>query len=138
MQRRVAAGELHPMQAKKDLAHTVTREFHSAEEADSAAANWSLQFQSRGVADDLPLVPVSLAAEGLLTEAGDVRVAKLLQLCGLAASAGEGTRKLAEGAVSVRNERVTAKTLPVGDLKDQPVLRLGRKAIRLQLETKVI
>src|SRR5579875_42180 len=55
MQARVADGELHPMQVKKDLAFTITREFHSEAEAQSAAENWSLQFQSRAIAADLPV-----------------------------------------------------------------------------------
>ena len=56
MRARVAAGKLHPMQAKKDLAHTITADFHSAAEADAAAENWATQFQQKGVAEDLPEV----------------------------------------------------------------------------------
>src|SRR5580658_3184891 len=46
----VAAGQLHPMDAKKDLAHSITTDFHSADAADDAAENWSKQFQQKGVA----------------------------------------------------------------------------------------
>ena len=52
----VASGELHPMQAKKNLAHTITADFHSPAEADPAAENWATQFQQKGVADDAPEV----------------------------------------------------------------------------------
>ncbi len=56
MQADVASGALHPMQAKKNLAHAITRDFHSQAEADSAAENWAKQFQQRGVCEDVPVV----------------------------------------------------------------------------------
>src|ERR1700690_2503361 len=52
----VDAGDLHPMQAKKDLAQTITADFHSPAEAFAAAENWSKQFQQKAVAEDLPEV----------------------------------------------------------------------------------
>jgi tyrosyl-tRNA synthetase len=130
MRANVTAGKLHPMQAKKDLAHSITADFHSKAEADAAAENWSTQFQQKGVAEDLAEVTVSLAAEGLVTAEG-VRIAKLLQLAGLAASAGEATRKLGENAVSVNGNKFNGKTLTRDELGETPTLRLGKKAVRL-------
>src|SRR5271154_2984107 len=40
MRESVNTGKLHPMQAKKDLARTITADFHSAAEAEAAADNW--------------------------------------------------------------------------------------------------
>jgi tyrosyl-tRNA synthetase len=60
MRASVAAGQLHPMQAKKDLAHSITADFHTAAEADAAAESWSTQFQQKGVADDVEQVAVAL------------------------------------------------------------------------------
>ncbi len=141
MQARVSSGELHPMDAKKDLALTITREFHSPAEAQSAAENWSTQFQSRAVAADLPVIIVSREADGLFVPNTEqphaepfVRIAKLLQLSGLAASASEATRKIAEGAVLVNNERFTGKALPFSDLGEKPVLRLGKKTVRIAFQ----
>jgi tyrosyl-tRNA synthetase len=57
---RVIAGELHPMQAKKDLAHSITTDFHSKESADHAAESWATQFQQRGIAEDVEQVAVAL------------------------------------------------------------------------------
>jgi len=137
MQARVAAGELHPMQAKKDLAHAITADFHSSAEADAAAENWATQFQQKGVADDLPEVTISLASEGLMApatenSAASLRIAKLLHLGGLAASTGEATRKLAENAVSINGEKFTGKSLSRETLGDAPTLRLGKRAVRIQ------
>ncbi len=140
MQQRVGSGDLHPMQAKKDLALIITSEFHSQAEAQAAADNWSLQFQSRGIASDLPEVRVSLASEGLLAQGSDegpgaqIRVAKLLQLSGMTGSASEASRKLVEGAVYVNNQRLTAKTMALSDFGESPVMRVGRKALRIIFE----
>src|SRR5580698_2187073 len=85
MQAQVASGVLHPMQAKKNLAWSIVRDFHSAEVADAAGESWAQQFQQRAVVSDAPVVEVSLSAEGLVVELGMkegsvVRVPKLLQL----------------------------------------------------------
>jgi tyrosyl-tRNA synthetase len=134
MQARVITGELHPMQVKKDLAHTITADFHSTAEADHAAESWATQFQQRGIAEDLPVIEISVTSEGLL--APDIpgpafRIPKLLQLSGLAASTGEATRKLAEHAVSINGEKFSGKTLSREALGDTPTLRLGKKAVRI-------
>jgi tyrosyl-tRNA synthetase len=112
----VADGSLHPMQAKKNLAHAITADFHSPAAADSAAENWAKQFQQRGVAEDLPVVEIPFAEEGLVAisangSGSDLRTAKLLHLAGLANSTGEANRKLAENAVSLNGEKYSEKVI---------------------------
>jgi tyrosyl-tRNA synthetase len=137
MQAEVAAGSLHPMQAKKNLAWGIVRDFHSAEAADAAAENWAKQFQQRAVAEDAPVVQISLAAEGLVVELGlregaVVRVPKLLQLAGLASSNGEAMRKLGENAVSVNGEKFSEKLLKGVNAGGSVALRLGKKSVRVE------
>jgi tyrosyl-tRNA synthetase len=152
MQEQVREGALHPMQAKKNLAWTITKGFHSAAEADAAAESWAKMFQQRGVSEDVPVVKIDLRDEGLLAmksadggmliatsdpELGtEIRLAKLLTQAGLAASAGEATRKLAENAVSVNGEKLQAgkivKTVSREFLGDAPVLGLGKKSVRVE------
>jgi tyrosyl-tRNA synthetase len=152
MEEQVRAGSLHPMQAKKNLAWTITRGFHSAAEANAAAEGWAKMFQQRGVSEDVPVVKIDLRDEGLLAmksaEGGmllatsdpelgtEIRLAKLLTQAGLAASAGEASRKLAENAVSVNGEKLhagkIAKTVSREFLGDAPVLRLGKKSVRVE------
>ena len=137
MQADVASGKLHPMQAKKNLAWGIVRDFHSAAAADNAAENWAKQFQQRAVAEDAPVVKVSLAAEGLVVELGlregsVVRVPKLLQLAGLASSTGEATRKLGENAVSVDGEKFSEKLLKGVNAGGSVALRLGKKSVRVE------
>ncbi len=138
MQARVAAGELHPMQAKKDLAHTITAGFHSGEAADHAAHTWSTLFQQKGVTEDVPVVTISLTSEGLHAPPVDgskaepqLRVPKLLQLAGLAPSTGEAQRKLKENAVSLNGDKFSGTLIARGKLGDEPVLRLGKRSVKV-------
>jgi tyrosyl-tRNA synthetase len=131
MKEDVAGGKLHPMVAKKELARVITAGFHSEGEAEVAAESWAMQFQQRGVSEDLPVVQVSASAEGLLSAEGEVRVAKLLVLAGLAASTGEATRKIAENAVSVNGEKFGGKVLGREILGAVLALRLGKKSVRV-------
>jgi tyrosyl-tRNA synthetase len=137
MQAEVASGRLHPMQAKKNLAWGIVRDFHSAEAADAAAENWAKQFQQRAVAENAPVVQISLVAEGLVVELGlregsVVRMPKLLQLAGLASSTGEATRKLGENAVSVDGEKFSEKLLKGVNAGGSVALRLGKKSVHVE------
>jgi tyrosyl-tRNA synthetase len=137
MQTDVLSGSLHPMQAKKNLAWAITRDFHSQEEADAAAEGWAKMFQQRGVSEDVPVVKVSLAEDGLMAAAVDggaveIRVPKLLVLAGLAGSTAEATRKLAENAVSLNGERISGRTYGKESMGTSPTLRLGKKSVRVE------
>jgi tyrosyl-tRNA synthetase len=127
MQAEVASGKLHPMQAKKNLAHAITADFHSAAEADAAAENWAKQFQQREVADDLEEVTVEYSAVAG-ADAKTVRMAKLLAQAGLASSGSEATRKLAEGAVRIGTEVHREAMLTLESLPAKLTVRLGKRA----------
>jgi tyrosyl-tRNA synthetase len=137
MQGDVTSGKLHPMQAKKNLAWTITKGFHSQAEADAAAERWAKLFQQRAMSEDVPVIKVSLAEEGLVAAptdgaAAEIRVPKLLVLAGLASSAGEATRKLAENAVSLNGEKITGRTYAREAMGESPTLRLGKKSVRVE------
>jgi tyrosyl-tRNA synthetase len=138
MRSRVTGGELHPMQAKKDLAHAITTDFHSTDAADAAAQSWATQFQQKGVAEDLPEVTVS-KGEALDGLPYIVRSTKLLHLCGLAASMGEATRKMKENAVSLNGTKLSSMVCQMSKddpddypvLGDSPILRLGKRQVKI-------
>lgn len=146
MQQEVASGGLHPMQAKKNLALVITADFHGTPAADHAAQSWATQFQQKGVSENLPEVTISLSSEGLMavphngllhetTNAdlgSEVRIAKLLQLAGLAASTGEAQRKLKENAVSLDGQKTAQLVVTRETLGETPVLRLGKRAVRIR------
>jgi tyrosyl-tRNA synthetase len=127
MQADVVIGSLHPMQAKKNLAHAITSDFHSTAEADAAAENWAQQFQQRGVANDLEEVTVEYSAVAG-ADTNTVRMAKLLAQAGLASSASEATRKLAEGAVRVGADVHRDVMLALEALPAKLTVRLGKRA----------
>ena len=148
MQASVTRGELHPMQAKKDLAHTITSGFHSEVEANAAAEGWATQFQKKGVAEDLPIVDImersdenlvfvmtddGIARQSLLNAPNSfVRLTRLFVLAGLAPSATEVHRKLKENAISINGQKVLEPSISSAALGDSPTLRLGKKAVRIQ------
>jgi tyrosyl-tRNA synthetase len=132
MKAEVASGTLHPMVAKKNLARTITAGFHGEDLAEVAAEGWATQFQQRGVSEDLAVVQVASSADGLMSPEGEVKMAKLLVLAGLASSAGEATRKLGENAVSVNGEKFSGKVMSREALGEGPALRLGKRSVRLE------
>ncbi len=137
MRDEVAHGGLHPMKVKKDLAWGIVRDFHSAAAADAAAENWAKQFQQRAVSEDIPTVQLTPASVGALPmedrmDGFMVRMPKLLQLAGLASSAGEATRKLGENAVSVNGEKFNGTLLKSVNRDESIVLRLGKRSVRVE------
>jgi len=145
MQADVASGALHPMQAKKNLAHSITTDFHSKAEADSAADNWSLQFQRGGVSHDLEEVQISLESLGARWEypLNDrphalVKLSKLLVAAGLAESNSDGERKIKAGAAkpdeSVQiqsSDRGVTEIVLIGG--DEFSLRVGKRAKKVKI-----
>jgi len=127
MQADVAAGKLHPMEAKKRLARTITAGFHSEAEALRADENWAKQFQQKSVAEDIEEVCVEYASVAG-PDANTVRLPKLLTQMGLAVSASEAGRKLAEGAVHVEGNLRKEPVLQLSALPARLTLRLGKRA----------
>ncbi|MGD0797859.1 MAG: tyrosine--tRNA ligase [Acidobacteriaceae bacterium] len=135
MQADVASGTLHPMQAKKNLAWTITRDFHSAAEADAAAENWAKQFQQRSASEDIPIAKVSRSSvlAPSTAEMGTVmKIPSLLVSSGLAGSIAEANRKLAENAVSLNGQKFSGKLSSEDAMGESPVLRLGKKSVRVE------
>jgi len=125
----ITAGTLHPMQAKRDLARTITADFHDLATASHAEENWSKQFQQGGVSDDIEEIAIPLESIAA-PEPQTIRIPKLLVLLGLVASNTEATRKLAEGAVKIEGEGHKDSTLVLASLPATLTVRLGKKAKR--------
>src|SRR5438876_3522803 len=53
--------DAHPMEAKKDLAGRIVKDFHSAEAARKAGEDWAKQFQKRETPDVIEQVMVNLS-----------------------------------------------------------------------------
>jgi len=131
LQTEVAAGKLHPMEAKKRLARTITAGFHGEAAAQHADENWSRMFQQKEAAEDLEEVHIAYA--DLVTPScppGELQVLlpKLLIQTGLAASGTEANRKIAEKAVKIEGEVVTNASVNLDTLPARLVVRLGKRA----------
>jgi tyrosyl-tRNA synthetase len=127
MQAEVAAGTLHPMEAKKRLARTITAAFHGEEEAGRADENWARMFQQKGESEDLEEVAV-VFADVAGPEPNQIRLPKLLVQLGLAASGAEANRKIAEKAVKLNGEVASNALVPLAALPAWIVVRLGKRA----------
>jgi tyrosyl-tRNA synthetase len=137
LQAEVAAGALHPMEAKKRLARMIVGDFHGEAAAHSADENWARMFQQKETAEALEEVTIAYAdvagPAGLPSPAGtssplQIRLPKLLVQLGLAASGAEASRKLAEKAVKIDGEVAFNVTIPIAALPARLVVRLGKRA----------
>jgi tyrosyl-tRNA synthetase len=123
----VSAGKLHPMEAKKRLARTITAGFHGEAAAESADENWARMFQQKETAEDLDEVAVAFA-DVAGPEPNQIRLPKLLVHLGLAASNAEANRKIAEKAVKLDGEAAGGTLISVAALPARVVVRLGKRA----------
>jgi tyrosyl-tRNA synthetase len=113
---------VHPMQAKKDLARKIVADFHSAEAAAKAGEDWAKRVQKDEVPEDVE--EVSTFVE--VIPDGRVRLDKLLAREGLADSVTDAVRKLKQNAVRV-NGNVVSDPIAALDLTRPFVLQVGRK-----------
>jgi len=90
----VASAQLHPRDAKLALARELAARFHDAPAAEHAVAQWTALVREQRVDVDLPLLDISVPAEG-------IRVAPLFVAARLAGSNSEASRKIAERALRV-------------------------------------
>jgi tyrosyl-tRNA synthetase len=138
--------EVHPMQAKKELAARIVKDFHSAQAALAAEADWARQFQKDEVPEAIeeirvPASAVLLEANAELLPGADagtnghysIRADKLLKEAGLVASRTEAERKIKEGAVSIGGQTVGGPVVDVPTIREVLVVRLGKRVKRVQL-----
>ena len=118
MQRRIHAGELHPMQAKADLGRMIVTDFHGAVEARRAADEFNRVVRQKEAPAEIALVAMP---EGVVGPHG-VHVEKLIARVGLAESVTDASRKRKAGAIEINGERVTELLIPApakGELRIQ-------------------
>jgi tyrosyl-tRNA synthetase len=138
MQEEVASGALHPMQAKKNLAWGIVRDFHSAAEADAAAEGWARQFQQKAVSDDAEQVQVSIrdviTADAVSLERADqdpsltvsVDVARLLVAIGMMPSRTAAMKQVAAG-VTIDGAKTSEKQLVIPRRPHTFHVKVGRQ-----------
>ena len=133
--------DVHPMQAKKDLAARIVKDFHSADAAAKAGEDWAKQFQKDQSPDSVD--EVSVPKSSILAEIKDgdaslsngscaVRIDKLLKEAGLASSRTEAERKIKEGAVAINGDIVTSPVITIS-ANGGILVRVGKRVKRIHL-----
>ena len=148
--------EAHPMQAKKDLAAHIVKDFHTTEAATRAAEDWSKQFQRDETPKDIESCDVKIDAvrtnsvDGKVEKAGGspirifgdasdrtnsiaIRVDKLIRQAGLAASNTDAAAKVRSKAVAINGVGLTDNDLIVISALRELTLRVGRRMKQVNL-----
>jgi tyrosyl-tRNA synthetase len=90
----VESGALHPMEAKRELAKSIIRDFHDAEAAEAAEAEFRRVFSEKQVPEDIEEITLAASAEAQL-------LSKLIVAAKLAESNKDAQRLIAQGGVLV-------------------------------------
>jgi tyrosyl-tRNA synthetase len=110
-----------PMEAKIALGKLIVADFHSAAEAERAAAEFDRVVRRKELPSEIETVPMP---EGVRAANG-LRVDKLLARVGLAPSVSDAVRKIKAGAVEINGERVADLTL--ADPASELVIQVGKQ-----------
>ncbi len=120
-------GTLHPMEAKKRLAHVIVSEWHGEVAADAASQNFARVFSGGEVPDDIPEIAVPF--EG---ELAAVSLPELLTSAGVVSSKSEVKRLLKQGSVELDGSTEGAAEVR---LKPGSVIKVGtRRWLRVVAE----
>jgi tyrosyl-tRNA synthetase len=114
---------LHPMEAKKRLARTVTAMYHGEAGAAAAEAAFARVVQAREVPDNIDLIR-------LATPSGSEPAWKVVVLAGMAPSNSEARRLIQQGAVEVDGSRVTDPNQKVEMSEESRLLQVGKRRFK--------
>jgi tyrosyl-tRNA synthetase len=107
--------EIHPMEAKKQLAARIVERFHSAEAAQDALSDFNTRFSKKDLAhSDLPEVAFTSVAGDILS----VVVAAYQQGYSIQKSRAEARRLVEQGSIQLGGQKIT-------NPKDAPTLNKG-------------
>jgi tyrosyl-tRNA synthetase len=107
----VAAGQVHPRRAKVDLAKAIITDFHSADAATAAEAEFDRIFVKKEAPDAVREVVLAAGAapdgDASTTVYAADGLNRILVKCGLAESGSEATRKIKQGGVKIDGAKVS-------------------------------
>ena len=120
IQSALSNGSANPMELKKEVAHTIVREFYSLDMAKEAESFFTKTVQNRETPDDIDhfILPDDAGAETL-------RLSNILVKSGLTSSAGEARRLIDQNAIKLDGTTIT-KNLSIKEL-GPGILKVGRR-----------
>ncbi|HNU75292.1 MAG TPA: tyrosine--tRNA ligase [Deltaproteobacteria bacterium] len=98
LQDRVSRGALHPMEAKMDLAAEMVERFHGKRDADLARESFTRVFKEKALPEDMPEVDIRLDRPWICS---------VLKEASMVQSTSEAKRLVAQGAVSIDEQKVS-------------------------------
>lgn len=117
MAKRLESGELHPRDAKMQLARTIVRLYHGEEAALEAEEEFKRVFQQRTMPTDIPEYAMDVPTEAIF-------VPQFCTDAGLTVSNGEARRSIKAGAFKVNGEKYSEENIT---LEDGMILQVGKR-----------
>ena len=119
IERDLGDGSVHPVEAKRRLAHAIVEEWHGAAEAAEAAEGFARVFSQREQPAEMPEVAVAMTDGHAM-----MPVASLLTDAGAVESRSEVKRLIAGGSVQLDGERITHAIVTV---RPGSVFKVGKR-----------
>lgn len=117
MATRLENGELHPRDAKMQLARTIVCLYHGEEAAMEAEEEFKRVFQQRALPTDIPEFAMDAPSEAVF-------VPQFCTDAGLTSSNGEARRSIKAGAFKINGEKYTEENLV---LEDGMIVQVGKR-----------
>jgi tyrosyl-tRNA synthetase len=118
----IQSGEVHPMDAKKELAGIIVERYHDADAAVAARAEFESVFSRGNLPSDMPECEVAAAD----LDDGAIWIVGLVVAAGFAASNGEARRLVRGGGVKLGDEKVADENAQVA-VADGDILQVGKR-----------
>jgi tyrosyl-tRNA synthetase len=118
-----ALRSLHPMEAKKRLARTITAMYHGEAGADAGEAHFSRVVQSREAPENIDEIRIQTAAT-------QEPLWKVLARAGLVASTSEGRRMIQQGAVELDGRPIHDLNYAVATSPTSHLLKVGKRRFK--------
>ena len=133
----IATGTIHPMQAKKELAHAVVTLYHGSDDASGAAAEWTRLHEDRSQGS-APADTPDLEITATEIEGGTIKALMLVEQASFMQkksgveqplSRGAIRRLMSQGGLYLDDERLDDPDAMV-PIQDGSILRMSRKQYR--------
>lgn len=116
LKKQVLKGAVHPMDAKMALAREMVERFHGAQEAELASESFTRVFKEKAVPQDMPEVSLALERPWICSVLKDASLVK---------STSEAKRLVAQGAVSIDDEKVSDPEQVLG--RGTYIIKVGKR-----------